>query len=78
MRKHVHPSSRPATFTRAVEALPAEMRAFVKPSRVAHVWARGNTLSSSEATSCLIDGIHAELGDHTVPVFHRMRRGLSR
>lgn len=62
-----------ATFTRAFDTFLTE---FTKPSCVAHVHVRGNTLTSTEATDELIQGIRQEMGNVT-PVFHKMRRSLA-
>lgn len=65
-----------SSFHRSVSFLPEEMRAFVKPTRVAHAYARGSMLSSVDAFSALADSIREE-HDGAVPVFHRFRRTVA-
>jgi hypothetical protein len=75
MRK-THNVKSSASFARGISFLPPEMREFVKPARVAHVWARGNILSDQDAFESLADSVRSEFKG-AVPVFHKFRRTVA-
>jgi hypothetical protein len=65
-----------SSFNRSIGFLPEEMTAFIKPTRVAHAYARGSMLSNVDSYTALADSIRDE-HKGAVPVFHRFRRTVA-
>ena len=63
-------------FQRGIRLLPTEMREFVKPTRVAHVWARSSVLSDKEDMDEL--STHVRKEHKAVPVFHKFARTVAK
>ena len=60
----------------ALAYLPPEMREFVKPTRVAHVWTRTTFLADEGEVADTVRYIKEN--HHAVAVFHKARRNIAK